>query len=138
MDDNIRYTTEFYLEYPVNDFGAADLYLAADDMTEYLHGAESDTKDFVTNVEWILEDEESGYIIVDTNRELTDDESKRISEWIRGQCSDGLGEGFEQQDFAGPTDEEIEQGYEDGDDLIEECMSSFDWRTNKYLLIRRT
>lgn len=138
MSNGVRYSARFSLEYPVNDFDAAYMYLTEENMTEYLHEAEPDTQGVVELIEWVLEDEESGYIIVDATRELTDDESKRISEWIRGQCSDGLGEGFEQQDFSGPTDEEIEQGYEDGDYLIADCMSSFDWQTNTYLLTRRT
>ena len=33
-------------------------------------------------------------------RELTEQELEKLSDWISGQNSDGLGEGFEQQDFA--------------------------------------
>jgi hypothetical protein len=61
-----------------------------------------------------------------THRPLTDEESKQISEWISGQNSDGLGEGFEQQSFA-----EIE-GDDENDDW---AMASFDWQTNPCTLV---
>ena len=73
-----------------------------------------------------------------TTRPLADDELKRLSDAVSGQNSDGLGEGFEQQDWA----------WESGDDCGEcdacrnawgdSCydaeqdgrMISFDWETN--------
>lgn len=81
----------------VNDYDAASEYLQNDDMTQYL---DDDLKEFVTHIEWVLDDEDSLHVDVYTNREITDEENKRIVQEIDGQNSDGLGEGFEQQDFA--------------------------------------
>lgn len=96
------YETTFRLEYPVNDEEAASEYLLEDDMITYLWSDDryNITKDMVTKVEWLLEDDQSGIIRVYAKRELTDEELDQISKWISGQNSDGLGEGFEQQDFA--------------------------------------
>jgi hypothetical protein len=121
------YRANFNLTDSVNDFDSAYAYLLNDDMTKYLLGDDRGCKK-VVSVQWILETESSGIIEVKTNAELTDLEKKNISEWISGQCSDGLGEGFEQQDFA---------NYYIGDDLDyyndeDWIMASFDWETNNY------
>lgn len=94
------YETNFRLECPVNDFDEAYNYLTEDDMTQYLDKERCKATPDITSVEWILEDEESGKIVVRAIRELTEDELDELSDWIRGQNSDGLGEGFEQQEFA--------------------------------------
>lgn len=74
------------------------------------------------------------------SRELNDDELKALASEISGQNSDGLGEGFEQQDFAWN-----EEGH-DCDSDCDECdgygcedggvMVSFDWKTNDSTLTR--
>lgn len=80
----------------------------------------------LNDIRWILfNDGRKGVIKVTTNRELTENERSSISSWIRGQNGDGLGEGFEQQDFA-------ITGY-DKDKY--EIHASFDWDTNDYHLI---
>ena len=94
-----KYETKFNLASPVKDFAAAVDYLQDDDMTKYL-GDDISFKDDIVKVEWILEDEDCGKIVVMSKRDLTDTELQTLSNWIRGQNSDGLGEGFEQQDFA--------------------------------------
>lgn len=96
-EPKLEYETNFHLEAPVNDFEAAQAYLSDDDMTQYIP---DELKDVVKDVKWELDDEESGHISFKTTRELTAEESKKMSDWIDGQNSDGLGEGFEQQDFA--------------------------------------
>lgn len=96
-EPKLEYETGFHLEAPVNDFEAAQAYLSDDDMTQYIP---DELKDVVKDVKWELDDEESGHISFKTTRELTAEESKKMSDWIDGQNSDGLGEGFEQQDFA--------------------------------------
>lgn len=136
---NLLYTTHFQLLAPVDDFGAAYEYLKEDDMTEYLH-SDSDisqsAKDKVDKIEWVLKDEQSGRIEVKTNDYLSDSESQEISDWVSGQCSDGLGEGFGQQSFAcyrvggyegfgGEYDEYYEDEY---------VTAEFDWRANSYNL----
>ena len=96
-EPKLEYETGFHLEAPVNDFDAAQAYLSSDDMTQYIP---EELQDVVKDVKWELDDEESGHISFKTTRELTAEESKKMSDWIDGQNSDGLGEGFEQQDFA--------------------------------------
>lgn len=131
-----RYATEFHLTNPVNDLNAAREYLQVDNMAEYLS---DDLRDLglkrlkpsdILNLEWDLQDEDYGLIYLDTAIELTDDELDVISDWVRGQNSDGLGEGFEQQPFAEIRYEgdEDEYGYSDYDT----DMASFDWQTNSY------
>ena len=138
-----RYVTEFHLTHPVNDLSAAREYLQADNMTEYL----IDDLDYlkltrlqpsdIVNLQWDLRDEQHGLIYLDTAIDLTDDELAKISEWVSGQNSDGLGEGFEQQDFASGEDwEEYEYEDEDGETQTDyeevNTMASFDWKTNNY------
>ena len=125
------YRAEFRLTAEVKDFDAAYRYLTIDDMTGYLHDAEVPGSDKVVSIEWILEDESSGYIEVVASEELLLGEKKCISEWIKGQNSDGLGEGFEQQDWACYTEEEYD---EDGFYYDDYIMASFDWETNDYEL----
>ena len=92
-----KYEQEFHLNAPVNDMDAAQEYLSEDDMSQYLP---DELKEAVKTVEWKLDDDESGKIEIHTTRELTPDEQSKLNDWIEGQNSDGLGEGFEQQEFA--------------------------------------
>lgn len=108
-----------------DNVGAADAYLSADDMTQYV---DDPLRSKLERVEWKLEDADGGVIVVEAKEELTQDELSELSAWISGQCSDGLGEGFEQQKFAELCEE---------DDWGEEeyvGMISFDWKSNKYKL----
>jgi hypothetical protein len=95
--DNFKYSRQFSMDAPVNDFEAANQYLTEDDMTQYLP---ENLKEKINKVEWQLDDESSGEIIVMANKELSEEEENQLKEWIDGQNSDGLGEGFEQQEFA--------------------------------------
>jgi len=130
------YRTYFKLEYPVLDINDAQEYLSEDDMTKYLkddNRISQSTRNSVTNIAWILQDEQSGYIELETTVELSDLELMSISNWVSGQNSDGLGEGFEQQGFA---NYQIDDGWGNGDEYDADSdiwiMASFDWRTNDY------
>ena len=130
------YETEFNLTNPVNDFREARAYLSEDDMTKYLvddlKGYRNRTgidADCIEKIEWDLLTEDEGIIRLITTAELTKEQLAEISDWVSGQNSDGLGEGFEQQEFA-ETCEEDEYGDIDWDTCV---MSSFDWNTNKYI-----
>lgn len=127
-----EYETDFKLSNPVNDRTLAQGYLCEDDMTQYL---DDDDKKVVESIRWVLETPDSGTVQVTTKRPLTPEESTKISSWISGQNSDGLGEGFEQQDFALI---EIEEPYYDDetDEYHEGYYESaeFDWGTNTYPL----
>lgn len=131
------YRTYFRLEAPVNDISEARDYLSSDDMTQYMK-YDTRVKDFyhkIDKIEWILTDESSGHIDLETSQELTDDELSNVSGWVSGQNSDGLGEGFEQQSFACYEDNDYygyneDEDYDDYEDNF--VMASFDWRTNDY------
>lgn len=144
-DLEFEYFADFKLECPVNDFEAARDYLIKDDMTKYLIGSfdrkgmETLKPEDIASIKWKLLDDQKGKIILITTRELTAVESKAISDWIKGQNSDGLGECFEQQDFA--ENKDYEENYdEDDEDDDYYCVNdyyicaSFDWRTNNYKL----
>lgn len=135
MNDTHTYTTRFSLEFPVNDIQAAQDYLTSDDMTGYLRDDIEFSKsrdacprglepEDICHIEWTLKSDDHGSIILKTAKLMSDDELNYISEWVSGQNSDGLGEGFEQQDFA-----YIEDEYGNDYDVK---TSSFDWRYNKY------
>ncbi len=142
-----RYVTNFRLLAPVNDIVAARDYLD-EPMEEYLKssvgyvGLTEYTLSKVDTIRWVLLDDESGQIILTCNGEMSQDELDLISIWVRGQCSDGIGEGFEQQDFSGYPEPVWEDFYDD--ELYEEeyyewanspSMSSFDYRTNDYKFV---
>ena len=129
------YRTYFKLTACVNDLSAAQEYLTEDDMTVYLKDdsrISEKVRNAVEKIEWILKEEDSGFIELTTNEALSATELKEVSEFVSGQNSDGLGEGFEQQDFACYEDEGLE-GYEDSDWDNESIMASFDWESNDYI-----
>ena len=82
--------------------GQANSFLDQD-MSEYYQGSGSEK---VESILWFIGSPEGGTITVETNVELTSDEQNELSSWIKGQCSDGIGEAFEQQEFAELTTEE--------------------------------
>jgi hypothetical protein len=124
------YRTAGSLTTPVSDLAAARTYLAAEDMggmTQFVkYASHPALEEVVHHIEWTLLDEGSWQVTVITHRELHEDESSALSEWISGQNSDGLGEGFEQQPWA---EHGGGNGY-DEDDEEDYSMSSFDWETN--------
>ncbi len=84
-----------------------------------------------------------GKITLVTTREFTEKELDFVSDYVRGQNSDGLGEGFEQT-FEVDNHRNYNQhnyNYVDGeedetdDDYME--MASFDWKTNKYKFTKK-
>lgn len=137
MSDKFRYYTNFSFVLTTESgtfdnaaledtcFGEADAFLRADDMAQYL---DDRLREKVTKVEWNLEGTEGGTIDVEAKQELTSDELAELSDWIGGQCSDGLGESFEQRDFAQLYDYD-DWGTEDWVGMI-----SFDWESNNYKL----
>ena len=116
----ICYITDFALSFPVNDVDAADEYLQDDEMLYYFD--KGPLKDKLISIEWYIKTDSQGNVIVTSKEELTRDELDEISRFISGQNSDGLGEGFSQQDFA------------EVDIYGEPQQSTFDWETNEYHL----
>ena len=80
---------------------ALEEYTANDenDMAAYYHGDDG-VKDKLTSAVWSAELHSGrlfGRIDCSLKEPLTAEETENLREWITGQCSDGLGEGFEQQ-----------------------------------------
>ena len=127
------YRTYFKLTNCVADFEEARQYLAADDMTKYLieDKRASSCKNKIKSIKWILKDSASGYIDLETTDTLSDEELNNISNWVRAQHSDGIGEGFTDQPFATYEDEGLE-GYEGSEWDNEMIIVEFDWTTNDY------
>lgn len=133
------YQTKFYLLADVKDLNDAQAYLEEDNMLNYFDNEQIKRK--LQSIEWQLVDEGSGYIEVIANTELNDNELEEVSAYIAGQNSDGLGEGFETQDFANYDAALIDEyGNENSelawaDDYEEDwVMASFDWQNNDYKL----
>lgn len=131
------YRTYFKLDYPVINIDDANKYLQSDNMTEYLKNDNrivNSTKDKIISIKWIMRDDQSGYIELETNEFMLDIELSVISSWVSGQNSDGLGEGFSQQSFANYRLEENDWSYDDDDEYYEDeyVMASFDWKYNAY------
>lgn len=121
---NCRYVAYFDLDGTPDDYEGAYHYLEEDEMLKYYDGL---GKEKIKCIDWCLTGSwsySSGFILVDTYEELTEEEMDSVSSFIRGQNSDGLGEGFEQNFF-----------YTDSYDG-EERMCCFDWPDNDYKLYR--
>ena len=78
-------------------------YNASDEvnMAEYFHG-NNGVSEKLRSAEWDFErrnGELYGCITVLTAGPITEDEEQDLKDWISGQNSDGLGEGFEQQEI---------------------------------------
>lgn len=145
------YRAYFNLLANVLDLDEARLYLIEDDMTPFLKyddRVSTELSKKIIKIEWILKTESSGHIDLTTEDFLSDEESAIISEWVNDQCADGLGGGFEQQDFACYYYNQTEswknetqystrygndEDYDDGGDEL--ITASFDWQTNEYPFI---
>ena len=79
------------------DYNAID----ENNMADYFHG-NNGVSEKLRSAEWGFErrnGELYGCITVQTAGPLTEDEEQDLKEWITGQNSDGLGEGFEQREI---------------------------------------
>ena len=129
-----NYVANFNLTDEINEelFDDAVSYLIEDDMAQYVP---ENLKAKIVSVEWVLEELDKGKIVIWANELLSEEEENELSEWIAGQCSDGLGEGFEQQPFAeiGGSDYDY---YDEDDEYYEDefYMVSFS-RADKYKLV---
>jgi len=137
----------------------AAAYLTEDDMTQYV-SPQANLEGVLMFIEWNLHSDGLNYhVTAVTNRDLDDDELKRLASTVSGQNSDGLGENFEQQAFAWNEDSSEQdcnscsgQGYileDDGTEIsCDECggdgyiedgeghMCSFDWETNDSTFVK--
>ena len=129
-----NYVANFNLTDEINEelFDDAVSYLIEDDMAQYVP---ENLKAKIVSVEWVLEELDKGKIVIWANELLSEEEENELSDWIAGQCSDGLGEGFEQQPFAeiGGSDYDY---YDEDDEYYEDefYMVSFS-RADKHKLV---
>lgn len=137
---------------------AAQRYLTFDhdgtpiDMAQYL---DEPLASVVESLDWFLSVNGRDYSVTAfTKRELAEDELAKLGEEVSGQNSDGLGEGFEQQEFAEDEGEDEVECLNCGgsgelnDETCVSCdgagyfeaergnMISFDWNTNKSEFVR--
>jgi len=156
LDDNkFTYVTKFELaiDVPVAD---ANDYLQEDDMCAYLKDNIDDNPnkttikpDDLVSLTWAMvgyNSSHTGKITLVTTREFTEKELDFVSNYVKGQNSDGLGEGFEQTfevdnnqrnynhnqhnyNYVDDEEDETDDGYME--------MASFDWKTNKYKFTKK-
>lgn len=100
--DLYYYEAEFRLDGEVEPeyFMDAFHYLSEDNFVDYLHN--ENLKEKVFKIIWSLEKPDSGVVKIYTNEELNDNDLTELEDFIFGQKTDGLGEGFEQQVFGVP------------------------------------
>lgn len=100
--DLFYYEAEFRLEEEVKPeyFMDAFHYLAEDNFADYLH--DKVLKQRVFKMIWSLEKPDSGVVKIYANKPLNDCDLVELEDFIFGQKTDGLGEGFEQQVFGVP------------------------------------
>ena len=80
-----------------------------DDMVDYFHGSDTAQAKLQSMI-WGFESVNGclyGKVTVTLSEELTEKETEAVKDYIEGQNSDGLGEGFEQQEIRISYDEEI-------------------------------
>ena len=125
-DVTVTYKTQGLLAHPVSDINAAREFLRehGEHMEQYIYPDAA--KQQVHSATWDLLDEGRWEVTLVADTNLGQDQLELLSEWISGQNSDGLGEGFEQQSFSERVPE-YDDDVEDDEDII---MSSFDWQTN--------
>lgn len=121
----VTYKTRGNLTHPVNDLDAAREFLREHGEHMEQHIYPDYARKHVHSVMWDLVSPRSWEVTLIADQLLGTDQLDLLSEWISGQNSDGLGEGFEQQPFS-----EEAPDYDDCDETEEIVMSSFDWETN--------
>lgn len=110
LDDDIQFMLQIFNERTTDSTGAMD--------------------DPIINWRWKLTSKDSGYFVYETYRKLTDQEIDNLGECTLGQASDGLGEGFAQQDFANYT--VYHRGRDGDDDYEDTVMASFKWKRHRH------
>lgn len=96
----------FLLEYQDDIQEAVECYQSIDDMAQFFKRSDS-VKEKLASAVWSVDEVDGklyGRVNVRLKEPLTEEETNILKEWITGQNSDGLGEGFEQRPV------EIEEG----------------------------
>ena len=102
VKDLYYYEADFILDGEVEPeyFIDAFHYLAEDNFADYLH--DKNLKEKVFKIIWSLEKLDSGVVKIYANAKLNESEILELEDFIFGQKTDGLGEGFEKQIFGVP------------------------------------
>lgn len=104
-DDYVEYDGTFASEHREVIENALD----DEDMLEYMWD-EDGPKEKIKSMYWGFEDYDGclyGKVDIELNESLTEEEVEQIKDYICGQNSDGLGEGFEQREIRIGYDEEM-------------------------------
>lgn len=109
---------------------ALNRYTANDenDMATY-YNKDDGVKEKLTSTVWSVEmrsDRLFGRIDCSLKEALTAEETESLRDWLMGQCSDGLGEGFEQQPIDTMDGELFVSFWNSGDDYAMMTESEFD------------
>lgn len=115
-----KYKTVAKLSLPVTDFLEAKEYLRDDNMLQYLD--DSRLAENLEDIYWDLVNPNTVEIGVVSKKMLSPSERYTLSRFISSQNSDGIGDGFRNQDFA---------FHDTGKEIL---LSEFDWQTNPYVL----
>lgn len=103
-DNPEEYDGKLAIEYRNQIEVALDDYTDGEDMAEYIHATDS-FKAKVSSMIWGFEERNGclyGKVEVEFTEPLTESEIEDIKDFITGQNSDGLGEGFEQREIKIP------------------------------------
>lgn len=116
---------------------ALNRYTANDenDMATY-YNKDDGVSEKLTSAVWSVElhgDKLFGRIDCSLKEALTAEETEALRDWLTGQCSDGLGEGFEQQPIDTMDGELFVSFWNSGDDYAMMTESEFDeyWQQNE-------
>lgn len=104
FDGRIANTYRDYIEDAFDEYNADDI-----DMAKYFYGSET-AKAKIQSCEWRFESIDRclyGRVDFILSEPFTAEEIESVKNWITGQNSDGLGEGFEQRDIR--TDDDVIQ-----------------------------
>lgn len=105
-EDYYEIDNMFLLEYKDDIQEAVECYQSIDDMVQFFKRSDS-VKKKLASIVWSVDELDGklyGHVNVRLKESLTEGETEILKEWITGQNSDGLGEGFEQRAV------EIEEG----------------------------
>lgn len=105
-EDYYEIDNMFLLEYKDDIQEAVECYQSIDDMAQFFKRSDS-VKEKLASIVWSVDEVDGklyGRVNVRLKEPLTEEETEILKEWINGQNSDGLGEGFEQRAV------EIEEG----------------------------
>lgn len=124
----VTYKAFFEPTLTLDDFDAAQRYLASDKMTTYLKddfNAAGFDPAVIKSIMWILDTVDSGDIVLKTTRVLSNDELDCVSDFCAGQNTDGIGEGLD--DFHDYTSDTEDGSLESDCYLLPADKFDFDW-----------